>query len=65
MKPNPTLMNKDLIKWYNRQNLPVPKLDGEVMLLIGVNVAEAFCVIKKRRGNVGNPYAVQTTLGWP
>ena len=34
------------------------------MLLIGVNTSEAFWVIEERRGNVGNPYAVRTTLGW-
>ena len=59
----PVLTKKDLIKWPHLQNLTVPKLDSEVMLLIGVNTAEAFWVIEERRGNVGHPYAVRTTLG--
>ena len=63
VKPNPVLTKKDLIKWPHLQNLTVPKLNGEVMLLIGVNTPEAFWVIEERRGNVGNPYTVRTTLG--
>ena len=64
MKPNPALTKKNLIKWPHLQNLTVPELNGEVMLLIGVNTPKAFWVIDERRGNVGNLYAVRTTLGW-
>ena len=64
VKPNHELTKKDLIKLPHLQNLSVPELDGEVMLLIGVYAPQAFWIIKERRGNVGNPYAKLTTLGW-
>ena len=33
-------------------------------MIIGTNVPDAFWVLKERRGNKGEPYAIRTPLGW-
>ena len=34
------------------------------MFLTGVDVPHAFWTLEERRGNVGEPFAVRTLLGW-
>ena len=38
--------------------------DEDILLLIGVYVPHAFWTLEERRGNVGEPFAVRTLLGW-
>jgi len=68
VKSNPVLSKKGLDVWPYLQNLPLPEINGDVLLLIGVNdnAPEEFGVpvMEERRGNIGDPYAVRTTLGW-
>ena len=62
--PNPALTILEVSAWPHLQDLHFPEVDGEVLLLIGVDTPEAFWVMEERRGNAGEPYAVKSTLGW-
>ena len=62
--PNPALTTSEASAWPHLQDLHPPEVDGEVLLLIGVDTPEAFWVMEERRGNAGEPYAVKSTLGW-
>ena len=46
------------------ESVDFPNVDREVLLPIEVNAPEAFWVTEERRGGNGQPYAVQTLLGW-
>ena len=61
--PNPRLTKEELDAWPHLRDLTFPNIAAEVLLLIGVTSPEAFWVTEERRGNRGEPYAVQTTLG--
>ena len=61
---NQPLTKDELQAWPQLRDLDLPEIAGEVLLLIGVDAPEAFWVAEERRGNRGEPYAVQTTLGW-
>ena len=38
--------------------------ETKVDLVIGCNVLEAFCVLKERRGDKGDPYVIRSLLAW-
>ncbi len=51
--------------WPHLQGFEVPRVhEGEVTLLIGQDIPEALAPISVVRGRPGEPYAVQTSLGW-
>ena len=64
VSPNPSLSSDELKAWPHLQNISFPVVQGEVLLLIGLNAPEAFWVAEERRGATDQPYAVRTTLGW-
>ena len=64
VSPNPSLSTDELKAWPHLQNISFPVVQGEVLLLIGLNAPEAFWVAEERRGATDQPYAVRTTLGW-
>jgi len=62
---NPSIDAIDLQRWNHLCDLNVPVLhDEDNLLLIGVDVPHAFRTLEERRGNVGEPFAVRTPLGW-
>ena len=64
VSPNPSLSSDELKAWPHLPNVSFPVVQGEVLLLIGLNAPEAFWVAEERRGATAQPYAVRTTLGW-
>ena len=62
--PNPSLSRRDLMSWPHLQDVNLPLVKGDITVLIGVDVPEAFWVLEERRGSSGEPYAVRTKLGW-
>ena len=62
--PNPALTTSEVSAWPHLQDLYLPEVDGEVLLLIGVDTPEVFWVMEEHRGNAGEPYAVKYSLGW-
>lgn len=55
----------DLRKWPHLSDLTVPAIDAkEVQLLIGTDTPEVFWTLEERRGNMKEPYAVKSILGW-
>ena len=40
------------------------KILGAIVTLIDADVQEAFCPTEIRKGNCGQPIAVETPLGW-
>ena len=63
---------RDLQRWKHLKTLKLPSLPGEnnmnciprVTILIGVNVPAATTPLESKVGNVGEPYALRTPLGW-
>ena len=64
VSPNLALSPDELKAWPHLQNISFPLVQGEVLLLIGLNAPEAFWVAEERRGATDQPYAVRTMLGW-
>jgi len=64
IQPNPSLTRKNLGSWPYLKDLDMPQVEGGVSILISVNVPEAFWVLKERRSDITDPYAVRTKLGW-
>ena len=57
--------SSDIGRWPHLRGIEIPEIRSEeVMLLIGNNVPEAFWKLDERKGNRGEPYAVQSLLGW-
>ena len=64
VKPNPVITARELHSWPHLKNLKLPVINAEVLILIGVDVPEAFWVIEECRGRPSQAYALRTTLGW-
>ena len=63
--PNAAPTDEELCKWPHLRDVPLTRIpDGEVLLLIGVDVPELFWTLDERRGCQGQPYAIKTVLGW-
>ncbi|XP_014676275.1 PREDICTED: uncharacterized protein LOC106816214 [Priapulus caudatus] len=55
---------EDFQKWEHLQDLPLPQVEGEIGLLIGNAVADAFTPYETITGPRGSPHAVRTAIGW-
>ena len=59
---------KDLEPWNHLRHIRLPKLRGiqipRVTIMVGVNVPAASTPLKTITGNLGDPYAIRTPLGW-
>ena len=55
VSPNPSLSSDELKAWPHFQNISFPVVQGEVLLLIGLNTPEAFWVAEERRGVTDQP----------
>ena len=65
VSPNAIPAKGALNKMPHLHDIEFQKIPGAtVTLLIGADVPEAFCPIDIRRGNRGQPIAVETPLGW-
>ena len=63
--PNKVLSKRDLKMWPHLQDVSIPVIpNGEVLLLIGVDVPEVFWTIDEKRGSRDEPFAIKTVLGW-
>ena len=58
VKPNPVITARKLRSWPRLKNLKLPVINAEVLILIGVEVSEAFWVIEECRGRPSEPYAL-------
>lgn len=56
--------NADLAKWEHLSDVELPEIDGEVELLIGNNIPDAYIPLEIRTGPSNSPYATRTRLGW-
>ena len=55
----------DLTQWSHLNDITFPDVGlSQVSLLIGQDVPEALIPLEVSKGNVGDPYAVRTLLGW-
>lgn len=54
----------DVNEFSHLCDLPVQQTVGEVDLLIGQDNSEALLPLEVRKGEVGEPFAVRTLLGW-
>ena len=62
---NAPVSSKDLQSWPHLRDLRLPPAArGDVLLLIGADVPEAFWTLEECRGKRGEPYALRTILGW-
>ncbi|PFX17955.1 hypothetical protein AWC38_SpisGene17711 [Stylophora pistillata] len=56
---------QDPKQWPHLRDIKLPSTsEKEVRLIIGTNVPDAFWVLKEKRGNKGEPYAIRAPLGW-
>ncbi|XP_060596965.1 uncharacterized protein LOC132750912 [Ruditapes philippinarum] len=56
---------REVSKWRHLDGIDLPQIsEGQVELLIGSDVPEAFWVEEERRGRRGEPYAIRSLLGW-
>ena len=56
---------EDLRKWPHLNDIVLPTAQAdEVALLIGNDTPEVFWALDERRGNLKEPYAVKSLLGW-
>lgn len=56
---------REVSKWRHLDGIDLPHInEGQVELLIGSDVPEAFWVEEERRGRRGEPYAIRSLLGW-
>ena len=66
----PTLVSSiarttDIEMWEHLKDLPIPHVDAsDVTLIIGQDVPDALYPLEKRKGKVGEPYAIRTPFGW-
>ena len=64
------LTQRDINKWKHMQSVKLPKLDTtqaclpKVTMMIGINVPAATTPLETRVGDIGQPYAVKSPLGW-
>jgi len=55
----------DLTQWSHLSDITFPDVSlSQVSLLIGQDVPEALIPLEVSKGNIGDPYAVRTLLGW-
>jgi len=60
-----TVKSADLTQWSHLSHIMFPDVDiNQISLLIGQDAPEALMPLEISRGNVGDPYAVRTPLGW-
>ncbi|XP_077976283.1 uncharacterized protein LOC120332657 [Styela clava] len=65
VKANAPLSMNDKNRMAHLRGLNLSNIDNaEVLLMIGVNVPEAFCVQEVRRGRPRQPIAWKTQFGW-
>ena len=55
---------KDLQRWPYLRHVPLPEIDSEIELLIGLDVAKALEPLQVIRCVDDGPYAVKTILRW-
>ena len=62
---NQPVSSKDLQRWPHLRDLRLPPAArGDVLLLIGADVPEAFWTLEEHRDKRGEPYALRSILGW-
>ena len=55
----------DIKKWKHFQGIDIPQIDAkQVGLLIGTDCPSMFWTLEERRGELNEPYARLTLLGW-
>ena len=65
VSPNKVLSKRDLKIRLHLQDVSIPVIpNGEVLLLIGVDVPEVFWTLDERRESRDEPFAIKTVLGW-
>ena len=62
--PNPALTCHEFEVWPHLQDLNLPAVHREVLLLIGLDTPEAFWVKEECCGSAKEPYAIRGVLGW-
>lgn len=55
---------KDLQRWPHLRHIPLPEIDSEIELLIGLNMPKALEPLQVIPSVDDGPYAVKTILGW-
>ena len=64
IKPNKALTTHEVNAWPHLQGFYFPEFPTSVGLLIGIDNPELFWTLEERRGEPGQPFSVQTRLGW-
>ncbi|XP_014672653.1 PREDICTED: uncharacterized protein LOC106813111 [Priapulus caudatus] len=54
----------DIAHWPHLKGINLPEIQGEIGLLIGNNVPDAYTPLEIRTGPSGSPHATKTRLGW-
>ncbi|KAK3882373.1 hypothetical protein Pcinc_013239 [Petrolisthes cinctipes] len=55
----------EIQKWPHLQNLEIPQLEvDQVHLLIGQDCADLLLPMEIKKGRLGEPFAIRTSLGW-
>ena len=54
----------DVDRWPHLQGIVIPKIDCEVILLLGNDVPKALQPTEVKGNDQNGPYAVRTALGW-
>jgi hypothetical protein len=54
----------DISAWPHLSDIQLPQIDGDIGLLIGNNIADAYTPLDVRTGPRGSPHATKTRLGW-
>ena len=57
-------MTTDVSRFDHLKDLPIPRVVGELGILIGQDNSEALIPLEVRKGQVDQPFAVRTLLGW-
>jgi len=54
----------DISSWPHLSDIQLPQINGDIGLLIGNNIADAYTPLDVRTGPRGSPHATNTRLGW-
>lgn len=62
---NSAISNKDIKKFPHLSDIRIPEINSnDVLLLIGTDMPAAHIPLEVRSGDIMEPYAVRTRLGW-
>ena len=54
----------DIKNWPHLRDFRLPKIEGDIGLLLGNNIPDAYSPLELKTGPSGSPHAVSTCLGW-